>query len=332
MHDVAERLGVSISTVSRALRGLPGVSEETRRRIVAEAEAMAYVVSPAAATLGGGATRRVGVLVPDIAVWFYSTVVAGIERRLRAAGLDMVLACLPTERERFDFFEQLPLRRKVDALIVVSFPLDARSRSRLASMGIPVTLVGGESDEFATVGIDDAEAAEMAVGHLVRAGHRRIAMIRTVDPENREWAADTDRLAGYRTALTDAGIDVEDDLMVQAQWGIDGGAAAMEMLLSKRRPPTAVFCFSDEVAIGALRTLRRAGLTVPEAMSVVAVDDHPMAELTDLTTVHQPAAELGVAAADSTIEMLGGGSPGQVLLPTRLVVRHSTAACDAAAT
>jgi DNA-binding LacI/PurR family transcriptional regulator len=328
MEDVARRLGVSISTVSRALRGHPGVAETTRARILREAEAMSYVVSPAAATLAGGKTGRVAVVVPEVDTWYYSTVVAGAERVLRAAGLDTTLHCLPTARDRFEFFERLPLRRKVDAVIVVSFPLPARSESRLLALGMPVVVVSSPSEVFASVSVDDHRAARQAVSHLIRAGHRRIGMIVTVDPDNTPWAAARARVDGYRAALTEAGIDWTDDLVASVPWGIDGGARGMELLLSVAEQPTAMFCFSDEVAIGAMRTLRRSGIAVPEAMSLVAVDDHPMAELLDLTTVRQPAAEQGAAAGDLVIEMLAGGPIRHVELPTRLVIRHSTRPLD----
>lgn len=328
MADVAQRLGVSISTVSRALRGLPGVSEATRARILAEAEAMSYVVSPAAASLAGGATGRVGVLVPRVDAWFYSEVVAGAEAALRAAGLDTMLTCVPANRDRFDFFERLPLRRKIDALIVVSFPLDARSESRLAALGIPVVAVSCRSQQFSSVAVDDARAARLAVDHLVRAGHRRIGMIHTLDPEATPWEAGSARIAGYHASLAAAGLGRDDGLVASVLWGIDGGAHGMELLLSAAQPPTAVFCFSDEVAIGALRTLRRAGIAVPEGMSLTAVDDHPMADLLDLTTVHQPVAEQGDEAGRLIVEMLAGGPVRHIELPTRLVVRHSTRPFD----
>jgi DNA-binding LacI/PurR family transcriptional regulator len=324
MEDVARRLGVSISTVSRALRGQPGVAEVTRARILHEATAMSYVVSPAAAALAGGRTGRVAVLVPQVDTWYYSTVVAGAERVLRSAGLETSLYCLPTARDRFDFFERLPLRRKVDAVIVVSFPLDARSESRLLALGVPVVVVSSASPLFSSVSVDDHRAASQAVEHLIRAGHRRIGMIVTVDPDNMPWAAALARVDGYRSALAAAAIEWTDDLMASVPWGIDGGARGMELLLSAAEQPTAVFCFSDEVAIGAMRTLRRAGIAVPEAMSLIAVDDHPMAELLDLTTVRQPATEQGSVAGELITTMIDGGPVRHVELPTRLVVRHST--------
>ena len=153
-----------------------------------------------------------------------------------------------------------------------------------------------------------------------------MAAIRTVDPDNAPWAADMARVAGYRAALAAAGIEQSNDLVATVPWGIDGGARGMELLLSVSEPPTAVFCFSDEIAMGALRTLRRSGIAVPEAMSLVAVDDHPLAELADLTTVRQPVSEQGALAAELLTEQIHGAPPRHAQLSTQLVIRHSTRA------
>ncbi|MBS1691782.1 MAG: LacI family DNA-binding transcriptional regulator [Actinobacteria bacterium] len=324
MDDVARRLGISVSTVSRALRGNPGVAPATRARVVREAAAMSYVVSSEAASSGEGKTGRVGLLVPRLDTWYYSTVVGAAQQALRRAGLESMLYCLADGRDRYEFFEHLPLRRRVDGVIVVSFPLDTRSESRLRALGMPVVVVSSRSAQFASVAVDDRRAALQAVDHLIRAGHRRIGLIRTVDPENSSWAADEARVQGYRASMAAAGITPPDELIATVPWGIDGGARGMELLLSAGEPPTAVFCFSDEIAVGALRTLRRAGIAVPEGMSLVSVDDHPMAELTDLTTVRQPVRQQGVVAGELLVEQIRGGAPRHVQLPTQLVVRHST--------
>jgi len=324
MHDVAQRAGVSPATVSRALRGLPGVAEETRRRVSSAAEALSYVVSPAAAALAGGSTGQVAVLVPRVQSWFHASVVAGAEEGLRAGGLDLLLHRLASPREQFDFFERLPLRRKVDAFIVAGFVLDTRAQSRLSALGLPVVLVGDHAESFASVRIDERHASRQAVEHLIRAGHHRIAMISSRAAAGVSPEADTERVVGYRQAHATAGLPLDESLLVAEPWGSQGGADGMERLLSLNNPPTAVFCFSDEVAFGALRTLRRAGLTVPWAMSVVAIDDHPMSRWLDLTTVRQSGFDQGVTAAAMVRALLAGSTVNDEVLPTRLVVRHST--------
>jgi DNA-binding LacI/PurR family transcriptional regulator len=326
MADVAARCGVSIASVSRALRGEPGVSTETRERVRRVADELAYVVSPEASALSGGATRRVGVVIPKIDTWFYSSVVAGIDEALQSADLDLMLCCLQGSSQRRQFFDTLPLRRKVDAVIVVAVPLSAGERARLDELNVPLAFLGGRPHgDSPWVGIDDKLAAEQAVAHLLRIGHRSIAMIQAVDPEGAAWEGDKSRVAGFHAQLDRAGIG--DPKTVVVEWGIDGGAHGMEMLLSEPSVPTAVFCHSDEVAVGAVLTLRRAGVAVPQEISVISVDNHPSAELVGLTTVGQPAHEQGAVAGEMVAAMLASGAltAAHRVLPTRLVVRGSTA-------
>lgn len=329
MTDVARRSGVSIASVSRALRGETGVSPATRERILMAARDLAYVVSPEASRLSGGATGRVGVVVPRVDAWFYSTMLAGIAGEFDTVGVDLVLCALPDSAARHRFFEALPLRRKVDAVIVVSVPLASRERTRLHQLGVPTVFVGGHhpAGDQPWVGIDDELAAQQAVGHLVRIGHRDIAMIQAADGEGMTWATDEARIRGFHRQIGEAGL--HDPMVVNVEWGIGGGARGMEMLMSRPQLPTAVFCHSDEIALGALRTLRRSGVSVPQQISVIGVDDHPSAELCDLTTVAQPVFEQGQIAAQQVLARLDtdgpAAAPTVTTLPTRLVIRGSTA-------
>jgi DNA-binding LacI/PurR family transcriptional regulator len=177
------------------------------------------------------------------------------------------------------------------------------------------------------VRIDDTAAARQAVTHLIRTGHERIAMINaSVSPE---WpfAPPVDRLHGYRTALEDAGLRFDPQIVVDLPWSTTMGAEGMDRLLSGQRLPTAVFAFCDEVAMGAMRSLRRAGIPVPQAMSVVGIDDHPIADLWDLTTVRQPVDLQGVRSARMALDLLGGSTPidQHLTVPTHLVIRGTTA-------
>lgn len=326
MADVARAAGVSTATVSRALRGMPGVSPATRDRIRQLADELAYVVSPEASRLAGGATGRVAVVLPTINLWFFSTMLAGIEAVMRDAGMDVLIYHVEGADDRRQFFQRLPARRKADAVIVIALPVPDEEAKRLDLMGVQVVVAGGQLRDYPHVRVDDQEISHQAVNHLVKLGHRRIAMIRTADREGSLWAADLSRSRGYRDALRVHDLPVDDSLMVTVPWGIDGGARAMERLISLREPPTAVFAYSDEVAIGALRTLRRAHIAVPDQMSVVGVDDHPMAELSDLTTVHQPVERQGALAARLALDLVRGAQPAhrQITVPTHVVVRGST--------
>ncbi|BEL04804.1 DNA-binding transcriptional regulator CytR [Actinoplanes sichuanensis] len=325
MADVARRAGVSMATASRALSNHPHVAAETRARVLAAAEQLSYVISPEASRLAGGSTGRVAVVVPHLSRWFFGALLDGLESVLRDADLDVLLYHVGDTADRRDFFQRLPARRKVDAVVVLGMPVRDDERARLELMGVHIVAAGGQVESYPSVSIDDVTAGRQAVDHLILLGHRRIGMIAAVDPAEPGWPAAPGRALAYRAALADAGLPDDPELVVTVDWGGRNGAEAMKRLLSLREPPTAVYAHSDEVALGAMRTLRRAGLRIPADMSVVGIDDHPMAELADLTTVAQPVREQGVRAGRMLLELLAGGSGTVgVSVPTRLVVRGST--------
>jgi DNA-binding LacI/PurR family transcriptional regulator len=325
LADVARLAGVGVGTASRALSGSARVAPDTRARVLEVADRLHYVVSPDAASLARGRTGRVALVVPHLSRWFFGEVVEGIHAGLRGADLDLLLYPVGPAQERAEFFERLPARRKVDAVIVVAFPVDEAERRRLELMGVHVVAAGGQSASYPFVRIDDYTAGRQAMDHLVFLGHRRIAMLEAKDPDQPDLKPP--RSDAYYAALAENGIDADPDLVVVGDWGGEQGAQGMSRLLSLRHPPTAVYAHSDEVALGAMRTIRRAGLDVPRDISVVGIDDHPLAALTDLTTVRQPAFDQGVRAAELLTGLLREepGTDTSVTLPTELVVRASTA-------
>jgi DNA-binding LacI/PurR family transcriptional regulator len=151
-------------------------------------------------------------------------------------------------------------------------------------------------------------------------------MIRPSDPAGATRAGDLARTHGFRIAMDKAGLELDEDLIVTVPYAVDGGAVAMDRLLSLPRPPTAVFAYSDEVAAGALRSLRRAKVAVPEQMSICGVDNHPIADLLDLTTVHQPVEAQGAAAGQMLVDLIEGRAPQhtRLVLPSHLVIRSTT--------
>jgi DNA-binding LacI/PurR family transcriptional regulator len=326
MVDIARIAGVSMATTSRALNNAPGVAAATRERVLAVAAQLSYVVSPEASRLAGGSTRRVALVVPHISRWFFAALLEGLEAVLRDADLDVLLYHVGDAEDRRDFFDRLPARRKVDAVVVLALPVAELERQRLELMGVSIVAAGGQIASYPYVCIDDEAAGRQAMDHLIFLGHRRIAMIAAVDPGQPGWPATSGRSNAYISALRDTGIAVDDDLIVTVDWGGIEGADAMAKLLGLREPPTAVFAHSDEVALGAIRTIRRAGLRVPEDISVIGIDDHPLAELTDLSTVRQPVYEQGVLAAQIVLGLLRGEDTERAItVPTQLVIRRSTA-------
>ncbi|WP_111647323.1 LacI family DNA-binding transcriptional regulator [Actinoplanes lutulentus] len=325
MADVARLAGVSMATASRALSDHPHVAPATRARVLDAAAELAYVVSPEASRLAGGVTDRIAVVVPHLSRWFFGALLDGLESVLREADKDLLIYHVGDAADRKSFFERLPARRKVDAVVVLGMPIARPERERLEMMGVHIVAAGGQIEPYPFVSIDDMVAGRQAVNHLLFLGHRRIAMIATNDPGQPGWPIRAGRSRAYHAALADAGLPADPDLAVTVPWGGAAGAEAMAELLSLREPPTAVYAHSDEVALGAIRTIRRAGLRVPEDISVIGIDDHPLAELTDLTTVAQPVRDQGALAGQVVLGLLSGAAtdPG-ITMATRLVVRGST--------
>jgi len=201
-------------------------------------------------------------------------------------------------------------------------------------MAVPLAFIGAVVPGSSSVMIDDIGGARAATSHLINLGHRRIGMIGARADEPTHFTAPDARREGYRQALREAGIEPDPRLEAEGGYTIEGGEAAMAELLGVAEPPTAVFAQSDEMAFGAMRTLRRVGLSVPGDLSLVGFDDHEMARVFDLTTIAQPVSQQGQLAAARLLELLApgrepaGGGPALAEgedVPTRLVIRGSTA-------
>ena len=327
IDDVARLAGVSTATVSRALRDLPTVSPDTRARVLAAATELGYVASPSASRLAGGRTRSVGLVVPRVTRWFFATLVDAAEEVLRGSGHDVLLFNLGVRPGAAGaVFHGSGLHQRVDALILASIPLTADDYAELDRLRLPVVLVGAHRPGWGSVRIDDAAAARLATEYLISLGHRRIAHIAGDARDHYAANVPTDRRAGYREALCTNGLQVDEALDVAVEFNVDGGARGMAELLRRGEPPTAVFAACDEMAMGAMRTLREAGLRVPEDVSVVGIDDHDLSAVLGLTTVAQPAAAEGRLAASMLLEFLAAGAERRnvdLVVPTRLVHRES---------
>ncbi|MFE0180006.1 LacI family DNA-binding transcriptional regulator [Streptomyces olivaceus] len=327
LADVAERAGVSPSTVSRTLRGLSTVSPQTRARVEKAARELSFAISRSASSLVTGRTGRVAVLVPNLDSWFLGAALAGLAPALNAAGLDMLVYSVTTAEQRAEFFDRLPARRNADALLVVSFALSPRERARLDDLGMPLVFVSQHEQGRAGAYVDDVEAARRGTRYLLNLGHRRIAYLEPADPSGFAWSSRA-RLDGYREALAEAGVDRDDELVRRvADWQGPSLDAAVGRLLSLAEPPTAVFAETDDIAFRLLTVLRGVNVPVPARMSVLGFDGHAMAEPWDLSTLAQPARRLGEAAAELARQVIQDpATHGErhVVLPVELVPRGST--------
>jgi len=326
-RDIAAAVGVSQSTVSRALRGDPRVTEETQRLVADAAKRMNYIPNAAARSLITQKTQTVGVVVADIANPFYPQLVDNLHDELGLSGYRMVLLNERAEGRRRGDVGPLLQGREVDGLVFTSSTLDSEVAEWFTDRGVPVVLLhrdidGAEVDRVVT---DNDLGGNLAAETLVRLGHTRIGVI--AGPANASTSRD--REAGFVEALQRLGAPLDPSLVRRGEYAYASGHQWCRDLISLPEPPTAIFCFDDVVAFGALDAARRRGLRVPEELSILGYDDIEMAawEAFNLSTISQPLDQMAKAAARmlvSRIEADGPIEPRTQVFPARVVTRGTT--------
>ncbi len=329
--DVARAAGVSKSTASRALTGSGYVSASTRARVRDAAAALGYVPTTSAVSLVTGRTQTVGVVMPSLDRWFFAQVLEGIQDALLERRYDLALYGAPPESAaRRDMFEHFLARKRFDGLIAVGLEPSAHELERLVAFGKPVVAVGGHGVGTNAVSIDDEAAARIATDHLIGLGHREIVFLGGDADGRRTSFGDGRRLAGYRAAMGEAGLEAS-ARHAQAEVTLPGGyGAAVELLGDRRTRPTAIVGVCDEVAVGAIIAARRLGIRVPEHLSVVGIDDHAYAEMFSLTTLQQRPHQQGRAAVQLLMWQLDDpdAATHRIYEASPLIMRSSTAAID----
>ena len=287
-----------MATVSRALRGLPNVAPSTRDRVVEIASQLCYRPDPAASRLAAGRTRTVAIAVPNLVGWYFAQVVGGAEAVLSEAGYDLLVIGVTGDEARGRFLRDVvSLDRRVDGLILVDLSLSDDQVAELAATDIHVVTIGFECEAISSVVLDDVAVGRDAANHLLDLGHREIALIEGLPGGPLQFAVPSRRRQGFEDALRDHGIEPNPEASAAGNFSVAGGEEAMTQLLQLERRPTAVFAMSDEMAMGALKAVRSAGLSVPADISIIGVDDHELAHVLDLTTVKQDVADKGATAA-----------------------------------
>ena len=326
IKDIAKAVGVSASTVSRALTGSPLVSDETRSRILDVARSLGYERNELARALVKGASGAIGLVVPDITNPFFSDVARGVSDIAERAGYGVILCNTDGRVDRELSYVRLMRRKRVDGLLVCSATLDAPFVQDLTAAGTPFVLVSRMSadPDVPYVITDDRAGARLAVEHLVDLGHRRIGYIG--GPENVQ--ASRDRMRAYRDVLSEQAISARSEWSHHADFTQTAGRQVGQQILAQADRPTAIFAANDVTALGVLEVAEGLGLRVPEDLSLVGYDDISYASLPriQLTTVAQPAVEMGQIASDWLFSRIESDdvSPLQRVLNPRLVVRSTT--------
>jgi LacI family transcriptional regulator, repressor for deo operon, udp, cdd, tsx, nupC, and nupG len=325
--DVAARAGVSVATVSRALRGLPNVAETTRDRVLLAAAELDYVVNPNASRLAAGHNHTIGVVMPHTMSWYFQHVLAGVQSVLAGTEYDLLLYTLPDPQARERFLTRLPFRKRVDGLVVIDVPLTDPEQRMLAGLGVPMVAVGEGGSHFPLVRIDNVVGARLATDFLLDIGHRSIGLVSGPLDDPMRFRASQDRRNGWAAALTARGIEPDDRWIATGDYRIEDGVTGLVDLLRQSPGLTAVVTMSDEMAIGAMRVLHELGVRVPEDMSLIGFDDQEISEYLGITTIRQPMGVLGSTATEVLLARIDGemstGFPRT--LPVSLVLRDTTA-------
>ena len=328
MKDVAEHAGVSTATVSRALMNPEKVSAATRQKVEQAVLAVGYSPHALARSSKRNESRTILVIVPDICDPFFAEVIQGVERTAAEHGYLVLLGDCAQQQQQEKTFVNLIITKQIDGMLLLgsNVPFDA---SKEEQKNLPPMVMANEFApelELPTVHIDNLTAAFEAVLYLHELGHHRIACIAW--PESMPLSKY--RLRGYIQALRRCGIAEEKSFIERGDFTYEAGAQAMLALMSLPQPPTAIFCHSDVMAIGALSQAKRMGLRVPDDVSLVGFDDIKLAQYCDppLTTVSQPRYQIGREAMLLLLEQLHSRSvvSGSRLLDSEFIVRGSTSA------
>jgi LacI family transcriptional regulator len=335
IRDVARTAEVSVATVSRVLANSEFVKAATREKVLAVIDELGYVANAHARALVAGGGNAVAFLTADMLGPSFADLASSVEQVAAEYGRLFVLCTTHNDAEREQSYIRLMAEQRAAAVLLVGAvaPDPAYERrvtgyaKELGAIGCPLVLCGRPplrpGSDIPSVEYDNAGGGYDATQHLIELGHRRILFAGFVPPQTTTQA----RLAGARRAYEDAGLPAEDLLVPPSGFTSEAGDRAVTEALRERSPFTAVVAAADHVAIGCLRALRRAGLRVPEDVSLVGFDDIAVvSDLTPaLTTVRVPFGELGTVSARIAMDAEERGRYRHIVLPTELVVRESTA-------
>jgi len=330
IKDVAKKAGVSPSTVSRALSGNAAVKDSTKQKILEAVKLLNYRPNFLAQGLKEGRTKTIGLIIPNIRNPIYPAVARGVEDAAKKFGYSVVLCNTDENAKTEKEYIQKLRKRWVDGIIIAPASNKTEHIVELQTENFPLVIIVRNVDFLSNaVIIDNYRAAYDAVSFLIKTGHRRIAIVKG----NQQLALYRERFKGYKQALIDAGIPVNEDLITgddsdSVQWSLDGYNAIYSLLVQKIKFD-AVFATTDLRAIGAIRAIKDHGYKVPEDISVIGFDNLEFSSLIDppLSTVSQPLYDIGMRAVNKLIPLIGSkniSEPTIEIMTSELIIRKST--------
>ncbi len=325
IRDVARQAGVSHQTVSRVINDDPLVTPETRARVEAAIAELGYQPNAIARSLAAGRTHMLACLAPNLTDYTFAAIIEGAETECRQHGFLLISSSASDEAAFATLINELVPSHRIDGLMVINPYIDQRTQH--LPDNIPTVFIGGHprpGHDVTAITLDDAGAARSAVQHLIGLGHRRIAMITGPLVED----CTQDRITGYTLALQEAKLKTNQSFIMEGDWSASSAHKATLELMKLKQPPTAIFAQNDRMALGALRAARDLGLRVPGQLSVIGLDDMPLASYFDppLTTMRQDMFAIGRTAAQLLVQAIEQPSAQQQQLrqPAELIIRQST--------
>ena len=332
LKDIATELDLSVSTVSRVVNNKSVVNNKTREKVMEALAKTNYVPNQVARSLKKSATKTIGVIVPDMCEIFFGQIIRGIDSAVSKKGYSILLADTNESKQKEERYLDILFQQRVDALVLATVDMSGTKVMNYIENGVPVVFIDNLpalNVPYDAVLIDNVMAGKMAVNHFLSMGHKRIAAIVGIVAET----TGSGRLEGYRRALHEAGVPVDEDLIAYGNYKEDAGIACMETLLEnyEAHPFSAVCVMSEKMTIGAIKTIRKFGYRIPEDIALVGFDMHDDTGLIvpSITTLRQPEKQIGELTGEMLIKRLEERKNGEtsakqkMFLMPYLEVHHS---------
>lgn len=327
IKDIANRAGVSTATVSRTLRNPELVSPKTKDKVMKAVKECNYRPNQMGINLRTKRSKNIVAIIPDITNPFNAGLVKAIEQKAQACGYSVLLGDTQSDENQIKHYAGMVDSRQADGIILCSQVMPFELDSNQTPINLPPLVNANENTKVHGVHkvmLDNKGASIIGMEHLFSLGHKRIACI--TGPQN--TSTSLERLSGYKQALEQAGIEIDENLIELGAYDIESGVIATKRLLLQKNRPTAIFCFNDEMAIGAISLLKDTGFKIPEDISVMGFDDIRFAQYVSpsLTTLRQPVEEIGKASVKMLLDLIENKATEEdfIAFPVELVIRNST--------
>jgi len=325
INDVAQKAGVSKSTVSHVINSTRFVEEETRARVLKVIEELGYQPSLVARSLTTNRTGTIGIIVSDVSNYFFGEVLHGIEDIVRPENYNLVVCNTDEILEREDHYIDLLLRQRVDGIIAAATSQKWEVLRKADIQHTPLVFVDRAYEGLAGpfVGVDNYGGTRIGVKYLVEQGHRKIGILAGFQ----RLSTMRERLAGFRDELAEHGIELPEEWVITSPLSIEAGRVAMRQLLNQSNRPTGVFINNNLLSLGGLLAIQDLGIRCPEEIALIGFDDHPWAKVANppLSVVRQPARQVGQKAGEMLLKLINNEpiDSAQVILNCELVIRGS---------